>query len=86
MTFQRFTGAQYLMIDIANNYGHGLDKKNWIDRLTWFKDNEPQLLSLVQSADEPALYYAGVKAYHDVLEGKPIGYMISLDATSSGQM
>lgn len=82
MTFQTFTGRQYLQIDIANNFG--LDKLNWNERLDWFNQNEHQLDQLIQQAKEPALFYAGVKAYRDVLAKKPIGYMISLDATSSG--
>ena len=84
MTFQTFSGREYLMIDIANNYGSGLDKQTWQQRLGWFKAHENQLHELVASAEEPALFYAGVRAWEDVLAGKPIGYMISLDATSSG--
>lgn len=79
---QLFSGRDYLKIDIANNYG--LDKKTWNDRISWFNENQDKLHSLVQTADEPALYYAGVKAWEDVQAGNPIGYMVSLDATSSG--
>ena len=82
MAFQEFTGREYLKIDIASNYG--LDKVSWDERLIWFDLNERFLDDLVQSAKEPALFYAGVKAWRDVKAGKPIGYMISLDATSSG--
>lgn len=82
MTFQTFSGKDYLKIDIASNFG--LDKASWDDRIYWFDTNQDHLEDLVQQAKEPALFYAGVKAWRDVLAGKPIGYMISLDATSSG--
>jgi hypothetical protein len=82
MTFQTFTGKEYLKIDIANNYG--LDKEDWAVRLSWFDRNESQLDQLITQAKEPALFYAGVKAWRDVQADRPIGYMISLDATSSG--
>lgn len=78
----KFTGKQYLMIDIASNFG--LDKKKWSERLDWFSEHEHELESLVNQADTPALYYAGVQAWRAVQRGEPIGYPISLDATSSG--
>lgn len=82
MTFQTFTGREYLKIDIANNYG--LDKMTWDQRIAWFDMNEYQLEAIVDRAAEPALFFAGTRAWRDVQAGRPIGYMISLDATSSG--
>lgn len=82
MTFQTFSGADYLRIDIASNFG--LDKKTWDERLAWFQANEADLEAKLEEADEPALYFAGVQAYREMQKGKPIGYPISLDATSSG--
>lgn len=79
---QLFTPKQYLKIDIANHFG--LDKEDWDVRLQWFEDNAHQLDELIDQADEPALYYAAVKAYRNAEAGVPTGFMISLDATSSG--
>jgi hypothetical protein len=89
MTFQAFTGKQYLQIDIANSYG--LDKKSWDERIAWFEANvlpvihdDPEIHKLMQKADQPALLFAGVESYRNMLAGKPDGYPINLDATSSG--
>lgn len=79
---QTFTPREYLMIDIANSYG--LDKLDWNLRIDWFKQNEAHLMSLLDTAKTPALYYAGVQAWLNALAGKSSGYPISLDGTSSG--
>lgn len=77
-----FTGKQYLQMDIASCYG--LDKKNWDARLAWFDKHKDDLMSMLTTAEEPALYFAAVKAWEDVQAGIPSGYPISLDATCSG--
>ena len=79
---QLLTAREYLKVDIANNYG--LDKKTWDERISWFDENETNLLNLVDEAEESALFYAGVNAWKDMKAGKPIGYAVALDATSSG--
>lgn len=80
--FQTFTGKEYLKIDIANNYGQ--DKKKWRERISWFDENQDKLEDLIKDAEEPALFFAGVQAWRQVERGEPIGYPVSLDATSSG--
>lgn len=82
MSFQAFTGKEYLKIDIANNFG--LDKEDWDVRLAWFDEHEGHLDTLVKQAEEPALFFAGITAWQKVCKGEPTGYPISLDATSSG--
>lgn len=79
---QSFTGKEYIKIDVANNFG--LDKEDWDVRIAWFDENENKLESLLNQAEEPALFYAGIKAWEDVKAGNPTGHSISLDATSSG--
>lgn len=81
---KQFTPLEYLKIDISGNYG--LDKKSWEERINWFDNNESQLENLIDKADSPALYYAGVKAYRNIQKDPEYinTYPISLDATSSG--
>src|SRR5690606_16364581 len=81
-TFTRFTPMEYLQIDIANNFGK--DKLSWTERLLWFEYNRDNLENLIQEAKEPALYFAGVRAYRKAVRGEPVGYPISLDAVCSG--
>lgn len=79
---QEFTPLQYLQIDIANLAGK--DKLCWDDRLLWFKENENNLLSLVEKADKPHQYYAAVLNYPQVAAGAVNYHPIALDASSSG--
>lgn len=79
---EHFTARQYLQMDIASQYG--LDKESWTTRLAWFHDNQFKFEELVKTAKEPSMFYAGVQAWHAVLQGEAIGYPISLDATASG--
>ena len=89
MTFQTFTGAQYLKIDIANNFGkdgqgRALDKLTWNERIEWFDTHEHELDGLVAKAEKPALFFAGVQAWKAYKAKEPSGYPISLDGCSSG--
>lgn len=80
---QKFTALQYLKIDIANSFG--LDKLTWNQRIEWFDSiKDSNIAELIPQAKEPAMFYAGCKAYNDAMNGVPSGYMVSLDATSSG--
>ena len=80
--FQAFSALEALAIDIANNFG--LDKLVYDERLTWFYLNEERLMDMIDQAETPALFYAGVSAYQDLKAGKASGYPISCDATSQG--
>lgn len=82
--FTELSPIDYLKIDIANNFDGVLDKQNWIDRIRWVENRHKELEALVDKAENPALFYAGVKALRDAENGVPSGYPISLDACSSG--
>jgi len=84
-----FTGIQYLKMDVAS--GFGLDKEDWSVRLFWFDEMEASgafstaegIGKLLQEADKPVQFLAALKAYYETMEGKPVGHLISLDATAS---
>jgi hypothetical protein len=80
----KYTGLQYLAIDIANNFSKDLEKQNFEVRLEWFENNKNNLSELVNQADEPNLYLCGLQAYNDYLNGSESGYLIALDSCSSG--
>jgi hypothetical protein len=89
-SFSEFTALQYLQIDIAGAFG--LDREDWDVRIQWTLDHQDQFEAiedeggthpLVMKADAPAMFYAAVCAYLEAQAGKPIGHMISLDATAS---
>lgn len=75
------TPKQYVMIDVANNFG--LDKETWEDRLSWVDNNDKELEELVHKADKKILYAKAVRAYRLVQQGKPTNHPVSLDSTAS---
>lgn len=82
---QQLTGLEYIMVDIANNYG--LDKKLWDERISWTKATlaDPILLDkAVEEADEQLLMIKGINAYYDAVDGIPTNFTMGLDATQSG--
>ena len=93
---QLFTGKQYLQIDIANN--SGFDKLDYDVRIQKTMELYPESivknasngelkeLVKINQADEPELTFAGLMAYRDVLNGKPTGYRVALDACCSGKI
>ena len=79
---QKFSGVDYLKIDIANHYA--LDKKLWEERIQWVNDNIDNLESLVP--DDPKTKFLYLKAVN-VLRNidKPTGFIMALDSTASGK-
>lgn len=79
---QTFTGKEYVRIAIANAYG--MDKEPWKDRIDWVNDHLTSLEQYVLDADEPFLFTKAVNALRDTEKGIPTGYVMGLDATTSG--
>jgi len=78
---EQFTPREYLLIDIANNFG--LDRTEWNTRLTWVQDNINDL-EYIDTAKNPILYRKAVRALRVVDSGGPTNHIMGLDATASG--
>jgi len=79
---QTFTGYEYLLIDIANQFG--LDKKLFEERIQWATEHLDELESFTTKADKPALYIKAVMALRKAQKGIPTGHRVGFDAVCSG--
>lgn len=64
---KEFTSLEYLQIDLANNFG--LDKRTWDQRIQWATEHEDVLETLIQEAEEPAMFQAALLAYRSAQKG-----------------
>lgn len=79
---KRYSGWQYLLIDLANNYG--LDKLLFEERIKWAEDNLTNLETLADQAETKPLYLKAVMAIRKAQQGLPTGHLVGLDACCSG--
>lgn len=81
---QLFTGFEYLLIDVANQYG--LDKELFETRIQWAKANLLVLESLINDVKPKnrALYFKACLNIRRAQAGKPIGALVGFDAICSG--
>lgn len=75
---EKITKIENLLVAIANHAGK--DKLTWEERIEWAIGQDPDDIIW----DEPMLGRKAIRAYRDAMEGKPSGYVMSLDATASG--
>lgn len=79
---QKFTGWQYLLIDVANQFGH--DKLLFEERIQWAETHLPVLEDYAVMADNPYLFEKAVMAIRKAQQGIPTGHLVGFDATCSG--
>lgn len=77
-----YTGWQWLLIDAANQFGK--DKLLFEERIQWTQSHLADLESLLDQADNPALFHKAVLAIRRAQAGQPIGHLVAVDATCSG--
>jgi len=84
MTMQLFTGFEYLMIDVANQFGK--DKLVFNDRIDWVKENWDHLEALTSDSDPKTrpLYIKAVMALRKAQQGVPTGHLVGFDSVCSG--
>jgi len=75
---EKITNVFNLYIAIANHAGKS--KLTWKERKNWFLSQNLKDISW----EEPILGRKAIRALQDTLNNKPSGYVMSLDATSSG--
>ena len=82
---QTLTGTEYLKCDIACKHDKTMEKQNWSERLAHFEHMNLDEDIMFKSASNPVGLRAAISAYnHTQQTGKSTGYMITLDASSSG--
>lgn len=77
-----FTGWEYMLIDLANQFGH--DKMVFEDRLKWANEHLHELENFSDEAETPPLYHKAVKAIRKAQQGEAIGHLVGFDACCSG--
>lgn len=81
---QLLTGREYLMAEIACKHDKTMEKKTWNERLAHFQMINLNNAGSFKRASDPIGMRAASIAYGHALNNRPSGYMISLDACSSG--
>lgn len=82
--FKEYSPLQYVAIDIANQYGNGLDKETYETRIAWVKHKADRLEEFQDKAEETFLFKKAVNAFRQAQAGIPTGHVVGLDSASSG--
>lgn len=82
MTMTTYSGYEYLLIDIASQFG--LDKLTFEKRIEWTVTNLDNLESFADTADTKPMFLKAVMALRKAQKGLPTGHLIGVDATASG--
>ena len=83
--FQSLTGIQYLQAEIACKHDKTYEKETWDNRLAYFETLDLKTTETYKKASNPIGLRAATNVYLNYsVKDKPTGYMISLDACSSG--
>lgn len=84
MAFEQLTSLEYLQCEIACKADKAYEKETWANRLAYFQTLDLNDKKMIKAASNPIGLKAAILAYEQATQGLPIGYLISLDACSSG--
>lgn len=82
--FRELTGKEYLMADIACKHDKAYEKLGWDERLAHFAEIDFDNKKTFKEATNPVGLRAAYLALRKAVVSEATGYMISLDAASSG--
>jgi len=82
---QYLSGLEYLKAEISCLHDKTMEKSTWNERLKHFETIDIYNVKTTKKASNPIGLRAAIKAYDEVQKDEPTGYMISLDACSSGK-
>jgi len=82
--FTKLSPLEYLQCEVACKHDKAYEKENWADRIAYFKTLNLDDSKITKGASNPIGLKAAILGYKEAVAGNPTGYMISLDATSSG--
>ena len=78
---KEFTGWEYLLIDVANQYGL---KDTFEAHIEWANAHLNDLEALADKAENKPLFIKAVLAIRRAQKGLPIGHLVGFDASCSG--
>ena len=84
MTMTKLSPLEYLQCEVACKHDKKFEKETWAERIAHFKTLNLDDPKITKGASNPIGLKAAILGYKEAVAGNPTGYMISLDATSSG--
>ena len=84
MTMTKLSPLEYLQCEVACKHDKKFEKETWADRIAHFKTLNLDDPKITKGASNPIGLKAAILGYKEAAAGNPTGYMISLDACSSG--
>lgn len=82
--FEKLSPLEYLQCEVACKHDKKFEKETWADRIAHFKTLNLDDPKITKGASNPIGLKAAILGYKEAVAGNPTGYMISLDACSSG--